>query len=48
MERGLYIAASGMLAERAGEVAAAFAARGLRERARREDDGWVALDLAAP
>jgi ribosomal protein L11 methyltransferase len=40
--------AAGFLAERAGEVADAFAAAGLREAARREEDGWAALELVAP
>jgi ribosomal protein L11 methyltransferase len=38
--------ASGLLPGEAGEVAAAFAARGLRERARRATGEWCALLLA--
>jgi ribosomal protein L11 methyltransferase len=38
--------ASGLLAHEADEVAAAFAGRGLRERARRERGEWAALLLA--
>jgi len=37
--------ASGLLAHEADEVAAAFTARGLRERARREQGEWAALLL---
>jgi len=39
--------ASGLLREEASEVAAAFAARGLRETARREGGEWAALLLEA-
>ena len=40
------VVASGLLAHEADEVAAAFALRhGLRERDRREADGWVAILL---
>jgi ribosomal protein L11 methyltransferase len=39
--------ASGLLREEAGEVAAAFSARGLRERARRTRGEWAALLLTA-
>jgi hypothetical protein len=37
---------SGVLVEEADEVAVAWAARGLRETARLEEDGWAALRLA--
>jgi ribosomal protein L11 methyltransferase len=37
--------ASGLLPDEADEVGAAFAARGLRERARREERDWAALAL---
>lgn len=40
------LVASGLLAEEADEVAAAFAAHGLAERARRTAQGWAALGLA--
>jgi ribosomal protein L11 methyltransferase len=39
--------AGGLLAEEGDEVAAALAARGLRERRRAQADGWVALELGA-
>lgn len=39
--------ASGLLAHEAGEIAAAFAPHGLRERDRRERGEWAALLLAA-
>jgi ribosomal protein L11 methyltransferase len=39
---------SGLLREEAGEVAAAYAARGLREAARRVEGDWAALLLAGP
>ncbi|MDP9400856.1 MAG: 50S ribosomal protein L11 methyltransferase [Actinomycetota bacterium] len=39
------LVASGLLGEEADEVAAAFASGGLREIARREAEGWVALRL---
>jgi ribosomal protein L11 methyltransferase len=39
--------ASGLLPSEGDEVAAAFAARGLRERERRTTEGWCALLLAA-
>jgi len=39
------LVAGGMLEDEADEVAAAFAARGLRERARRAEGGWVTLTL---
>jgi ribosomal protein L11 methyltransferase len=38
--------ASGLLPDEADEVAVAFAARGLRERARRVEGDWAALALA--
>lgn len=40
--------ASGLLTTEADEIAAAFAARGLREVARRETDTWAALLLRRP
>jgi ribosomal protein L11 methyltransferase len=40
--------ASGLLTGEAGDVAAAFARRGLHERTRRTDGEWAALLLAAP
>jgi ribosomal protein L11 methyltransferase len=40
--------ASGLLADEAADVAAAFARRGLRERTRRTDGEWAALLLAPP
>jgi ribosomal protein L11 methyltransferase len=40
------LVAAGLLAHEGDEVAAAFAARGLREAARRHDGDWVALLLA--
>jgi ribosomal protein L11 methylase PrmA len=40
--------AGGLLTEEADGVADAFAALGLRERARRADGEWAALLLAAP
>ena len=40
--------ASGLLATEADGIAAAFARRGLAERARRTDGEWAALLLAAP
>jgi ribosomal protein L11 methyltransferase len=40
--------ASGLLAADAGDVAAAFARRGLHERTRRTDGEWAALLFAAP
>jgi ribosomal protein L11 methyltransferase len=40
------LVASGLLREEAGEAAAAFAAVGLEERARRESGDWTALLLA--
>lgn len=43
-----HLVASGLLREETDEVAAAFAARGLRERARREAGEWAALLLEAP
>lgn len=42
------LAASGLLAREAGDLAAAFARRGLCERTRRTDGEWAALLLAAP
>jgi ribosomal protein L11 methyltransferase len=39
---------SGILAAEATRVAERFAARGLTERARREDSGWAALLLRSP
>ncbi|MBK7585301.1 MAG: 50S ribosomal protein L11 methyltransferase [Myxococcales bacterium] len=36
---------SGVLAERGDEMAAAFAERGLSERAREVEDGWIGLEL---
>jgi len=39
--------ASGLLEAEAGDVADAWAARGLRERARRGLEGWAALLLEA-
>ncbi len=42
------LVASGLLTEEADGVADAFAALGLRERARRADGEWAALLLAAP
>jgi ribosomal protein L11 methyltransferase len=44
-EPGVVIA-SGLLPAEAGEVSAAFAARGLRERERRATAAWCALVLA--
>jgi ribosomal protein L11 methyltransferase len=41
-----HLIAGGLLAGEADEVAAAFASRGLAERARREDGEWAALLLA--
>jgi ribosomal protein L11 methylase PrmA len=38
--------ASGLLHAEADEIAAAFAAHGLRERARRHSGEWAALTLA--
>jgi ribosomal protein L11 methyltransferase len=40
--------ASGLLADEADEVLAAFASSGLRARARRERGGWAAVALLAP
>jgi hypothetical protein len=37
---------AGMLAAEAGEIAAGFAALGLRQERRLEEDGWAALVLA--
>ncbi|HZJ28386.1 MAG TPA: hypothetical protein VFD37_00185 [Solirubrobacterales bacterium] len=37
---------SGLLPDQLDEVAAAFAAAGLTERARATDSGWAALALA--
>jgi ribosomal protein L11 methyltransferase len=42
------LVASGLLESEAGDVAAAFARRGLVERSRRTDGGWAALLLAPP
>jgi ribosomal protein L11 methyltransferase len=42
------LVASGLLASEAGDVAAAFARRGLHERTRRTDGEWAALLLAPP
>jgi ribosomal protein L11 methyltransferase len=42
------LVAGGMLEHEADQVAAAFVALGLRERARRADSGWAALTLGAP
>jgi ribosomal protein L11 methyltransferase len=41
------LVASGLLRHEADEVAAAFAAHGLREAARRETTEWAALLLRA-
>jgi ribosomal protein L11 methyltransferase len=45
-ERPAALVASGLLAEEADEIAAAFARRGLGERARRTEGEWAALLLA--
>jgi ribosomal protein L11 methyltransferase len=42
------LVASGLLESESGDVAAAFARRGLVERSRRTDGGWAALLLAPP
>jgi ribosomal protein L11 methyltransferase len=45
---GGWLVLSGLLADQADEVVAAYAAQGLRERDRPEQDGWVAPVLERP